>query len=352
MRCGRMSARLAIAFRPSLRLVHPRVRPQAGEADAVPVAGRAAAGEGGSAGAAAGGRGGWMRRRPRRRSGGRDERLHQPTRRRRRGLSTSRPHARLPRQAESKESQNQRADGCRLQLGTPCPPRARSDEGKQGPGLGSSREKIESRLTFRHALSLAAPPARSDRVAHSLRSFALHIRMTHQLGLAVRRLRATPGFTAISVGSLAVATGLNILIFSFTSPVLFKALPYPEPDRLLDVSMAPPGKPESKGVVTPALYLLLRDKTNAAFEAVGAFDAGWSANLAGDAGGPAERLDGHRMSATGLAAPGARPRIGRLPAAADEQAGAAPTMVLSYPVWQRRFGGRPDVVGRTVQVDG
>ncbi len=146
--------------------------------------------------------------------------------------------------------------------------------------------------------------------------------------------------------------GLNILIFSFTSPVLFKAMPYPEPDRLLDVSMAPPGKPESKGVVTPGLYLLLRDRTSAAFEAVGAFDAGRSANLAGDASGPAERLDGHRISATGLAALGARPLLGRLPVAADEQAGAAPTIVLSYPVWQRRFAGRPDVVGQTVKVDG
>ena len=176
--------------------------------------------------------------------------------------------------------------------------------------------------------------------------------MTHQLGLALRRLRDTPGFTAIALASLAFGMGLNILIFSFTSPVLFKAMPYPEPDRLLDVSMAPPGKPESKGVVTPALYLLLRDKTSAAFEAVGAFDAGRSANLAGDAGGPAERLDGHRISATGLAALGARPLLGRLPVAADEQASAAPTMVLSYPVWQRRFAGRPDVVGQTVKVDG
>ena len=154
------------------------------------------------------------------------------------------------------------------------------------------------------------------------------------------------------MASLAFGMGLNVLIFSFTSPVLFKALPYPEPDRLLDVSMAPPGKPEAKGVVTPALYLLLRDKTSAAFEAVGAFDAGRSANLAGDAGGPAERLDGHRISATGLAALGARPLLGRLPVAADEQASAAPTIVLSYPVWQRRFAGRPDVVGQTVKVDG
>src|SRR6185369_7254046 len=176
--------------------------------------------------------------------------------------------------------------------------------------------------------------------------------MTAQIGLALRRLRATPGFTAVSVASLAIAMGLNVLIFSFTSPVLFKALPYPEPDRLLDVSMAPPDKPEAKGAVSPGLYLLLRDMTSAAFEAVGAFDAGRSANLAVDATGPAERLDGHRISATGLAALGAKPLLRRLPVAADEQASAPPTLLLSYSVWQRRFAGRPDVVGQTVKVDG
>src|SRR5580765_1858027 len=176
--------------------------------------------------------------------------------------------------------------------------------------------------------------------------------MTYQLGLAWRRLRDTPGFTAVAMASLALVMGLNILIFSFTSPVLFKALPYPEPDRLLDVSMAPPGQPEAKGAVTPGLYLLLRDKTSAVFEAVGAFDAGRSANLAGDATGPAERLDGHRISATGLAALGTRPLIGRLPTAAEERSSAAPTIVLSYGVWQRRFAGDPDVVVRSVRVDG
>jgi putative ABC transport system permease protein len=176
--------------------------------------------------------------------------------------------------------------------------------------------------------------------------------MTNQFRVAVGRLRATPGFTAIALASLAFAAGLNILIFSFTTPVLFKALPYPEAGRLLDVSMAPPGNRESKGVITPALYVLLRDRTSAAFEAIGAFDAGWSANLAGDADGPAERLDGHRISATGLAALGAKPVLGSLASGADEQAGASPTMVLSYPVWQLRFGGRPDVVGQSVQVDG
>lgn len=190
----------------------------------------------------------------------------------------------------------------------------------------------------------------------------MHRERTGVLHAGLRRLQATPGFTAVALASLAWAMGLNILIFSFTSPVLFKAIPYPEPDRLLDVSMAPPGRPEAKGVITPALYRLLRDRTGAAFEAIGAFDAGRSANLAGDAGGPAERLDGHRISATGLAALGAKPLLGRLPVAADEEAGAAPvhrsfseggpTVVLSYPVWRRRFGGRSDIVGQDVQIDG
>jgi predicted permease len=176
--------------------------------------------------------------------------------------------------------------------------------------------------------------------------------MTDQIGLALRRVRATPGFTAIAVASLAFAIGLNVLIFSFTSPVLFKALPYPDADRLLDVSMAPPGQPEAKGVVTPALYFLLRDRTSAAFEAVGAFDAGRSVNLAGDATGPAARLDGHRISASGLAALGATPLLGRLPVAGDEGAASPPTIVLSYAVWKRRFAGRKDVVGQTVAIDG
>ena len=177
--------------------------------------------------------------------------------------------------------------------------------------------------------------------------------MSQAVRVALRRLRDTPVFTAIALASLACGMGLNILIFSFTNPVLFKALPYPEPDQLLDMSMAPPGRPEARGPLTPPLYVLLRDRTSATFEAVGVFDAGRSANLAGDAGGPAERLSGHRITATGLAALGAKPLLGRLPIAAGEEAtDAQPTMLLSYPVWQRRFGGRADVIDQTVQVDG
>ena len=175
--------------------------------------------------------------------------------------------------------------------------------------------------------------------------------MSQAIRVALRRLRDTPGFTAIAVASLAFGIGLNILIFSFTSPVLFKALPYPEPDRLLDVSMAPPGKPEARGPLTPPLYVLLRDRTSAAFEAVGVFDAGRSANLSGDAGGPAERLDGHRITATGLAALGATPLLGRLPVAAEEATGATAHHASQLPsvaaaIWRPCGRRQPDRAGR------
>ena len=176
--------------------------------------------------------------------------------------------------------------------------------------------------------------------------------MSEAIRVALQRLRETPGFTAIVLASLAFGIGLNILVFSLINPVLLKALPYPDVDRLVDVSMAPPGRPEARGPLTPPLYILLRDRTSAAFEALGVFDAGRSANLAGDAGGPAERLDGHRITTTGLAALGAAPLLGRLPVAAEEASSAQPTVLLSYQVWQRRFGGRADVVNQTVQVDG
>jgi len=152
----------------------------------------------------------------------------------------------------------------------------------------------------------------------------------------------------LAITSLAFGIGLNVLIFGFTSPALFKGLPYPDADRLVDLTMV---KADKKNPLTPPLYFWLRDKTATVFDAVGVFDAGQTANIAGDAVGPADHVAGHRITATGLAALGTKPLFGRLPAVADETA-EVPTMVLSYPLWQRRFAGHQDVVNQTVPVDG
>ena len=98
-------------------------------------------------------------RRPRWRDGGRGDDVYQPARRRRRGLSAARTHARLPRQAQGQEPQDQRVDGDRLQLGTARPARARSDEGQQGTGLGSGGEEVESDLSCVFAILPGSRPS-------------------------------------------------------------------------------------------------------------------------------------------------------------------------------------------------
>ena len=176
--------------------------------------------------------------------------------------------------------------------------------------------------------------------------------MRRHISLALASLRATPTFTAVAIASLAVAMGLNILIFCFTDPALLEPLPYADTETLLDVSMAPPGRPEARGPLPPPLFFRLRDRTDAVFASIGIFDATRWANLSGDAEGPAVRLDGHRITSGGLAAFGARPIVGALPAATDEPHDAHATMVLSYDLWTTRFGRRTEVVNQTVQLDG
>ena len=175
--------------------------------------------------------------------------------------------------------------------------------------------------------------------------------MSQAVRVALRRLRDTPGFTAIALASLAFGMGLNILIFSLTSPVLFKAMPYPEPDRLLDVSMAPPGKPESRGPLTPPLYVLLRDRSSAAFEAVGVFDAGRSGQprgrrwrrrgTAGRAPDHGDRPGGVRRQTSAWQASDRRGRSDRRPA---HHASQLPSVAAS--VWRPCGRRQPDRAGR------
>jgi putative ABC transport system permease protein len=100
------------------------------------------------------------------------------------------------------------------------------------------------------------------------------------------------------------------------------------------------------------MFFLLRDHSRS-FEAVGVYDFGRQVNLTDDASGAAaERLNGHRISSTALQALGVAPLLGRFQTPAEDLAGAEPTVVLSYALWQRRFGGRADIVGQKAIVDG
>ena len=176
--------------------------------------------------------------------------------------------------------------------------------------------------------------------------------LTRDVSLALRRLIRTPGFTLIAVLSLSLGIGVNTLMFSFMNAVLLQPLPYPDADRLVMVTMTTQDNPGSFGPLTPPMFFMLRDHAQS-FDAVGVYDFARQVNLTDDTSGlAAERLSGHRISSTAFQALGVRPLLGRFHTPAEDLSGAEPTIVLSHALWQRRFGGRPDIVGQSAVIDG
>lgn len=158
----------------------------------------------------------------------------------------------------------------------------------------------------------------------------------------VRQLRRAPGFTAAATAALALGIGASTVVFSAVDAVLLKPLPYAEPERLVVVLR------DGRGPVSPAAYDALRGHVRS-FAAVGAAEM-FRPNLAAETG--AESVAGLRMTATVLAMTGARPLLGRAFTEADEAPGHERVVLVGHALWRRSFGGRPDVVGRTVRLDG
>ena len=176
--------------------------------------------------------------------------------------------------------------------------------------------------------------------------------LIRDIGLAGRRLVRTPGFTVIAVSSLALGVGVNTLMFSFMNAVLLQPLPYPNAERLVMIHLSPPNNPGMRGMLPPPMFFLLRDHSQS-FDTVGVYDGGRSVNLTDDTSGfAAERLAGHRISATALQALGVTPLLGRFHVPEEDLSGAERTILLSHALWQRRFGGRADIVGQSALIDG
>ncbi|HXO22231.1 MAG TPA: ABC transporter permease [Thermoanaerobaculia bacterium] len=178
-------------------------------------------------------------------------------------------------------------------------------------------------------------------------ALAVHWDLLRQdLRFAARTLGRSPGFAATALLILALGIGANTAAFSVTDFVLIRPLPFRDPQRLVKLWESPPGY--SRTEPSPANY---RDwkRMSKAFAAMGAFH-GISVNLVGQ--GDPVRLEGSAVTADLFPLLGAWPLLGRLFTAAEDRAGTAGTLVLSYPLWQNDFGGDPRVLGRKVSLDG
>jgi putative ABC transport system permease protein len=160
-----------------------------------------------------------------------------------------------------------------------------------------------------------------------------------------RMLAKSPGFAAVTVLALALGIGANTAIFSVVNGVLLRPLPYRNAERLVFLGEWSRQIPEMS--VSWPNFVDWRAQ-NHSFDAMGAFRSGGYV-LTG-AGEP-ERLTAREVSHEFFPALGVSPMAGRDFAEADDKPGAEKTVLLSYGVWQRRFGGDPSVVGRPLTLN-
>jgi putative ABC transport system permease protein len=165
------------------------------------------------------------------------------------------------------------------------------------------------------------------------------------LQYAFRRLRANPGFTIISVLTLALGIGATTAIFSAVNPILFEPLPYADGNRIVMVWYA--GNDGSRIMQTFGNYgeLAARSKS---FEAIAGF-AVWRPTMLGNT--EPERLDGQRVNADFFRVLGVSPALGRGLSAADDRSDGARTVVISDRLWRRRFAADPGVIGRQISLN-
>ena len=172
--------------------------------------------------------------------------------------------------------------------------------------------------------------------------------MWQDLRYGARKLRKSPGFALVAVMTLALGIGANTAIFSVVNAVLLRPLPFEQPEQLVRVFGTSARRSNFR---RPHSYLNFNDlrAQNQTFEALAAYSGTTSALSNAEA---PEQIDGVIASGDIFRVLKTRPLLGRLLAPEDERPGGSPAVVISHGLWQRRFGGDPQVVGRPRRRDG
>jgi predicted permease len=163
---------------------------------------------------------------------------------------------------------------------------------------------------------------------------------------AVRQLRKSPAFTATAICTLALGMCASVAIFAFVDAALIKPLPYTRPSRLVGVFERVPMFPQSN--LSYADYLDWK-KLNTVFTSLSAYQGGGVTVATPDG---AKRAPGARVSDDFLRTLGVAPILGRDFRPGEDLPSAPRTVLLSYAAWQNRYGGQPDVLGRSVTLNG
>jgi putative ABC transport system permease protein len=175
---------------------------------------------------------------------------------------------------------------------------------------------------------------------HAVRTFAGDVQH------AARGLAAAPGFTTVTVFTLALGIGATTAIFSALKPVLIEPLPYPDAHRIAMIWETDRAGIRADGSFGMYLGLAARARS---FESLAVFKP-WQPTLAAPAG--PERLEGQRISAAYFDVLGVSPILGRTFHASEDTAGGPNVVVLSDALWRVRFGADAGILGTSILLDG
>ena len=173
--------------------------------------------------------------------------------------------------------------------------------------------------------------------------------LASQLRLLWRRAVGSPGFTLVSLATLAIGIGANVAIFTVVNAVLLRPLPMPDSERLVLLRHAAPGLTQLDELpLSDALYFLYAAESRT-LEGVAAYQGGQASFTGAD---NPQRVQAASVTASFFDVMRTPPQLGRTFTPEDDRPGAAPVVVLSDGLWRGRFGGDPGIAGRAVDIDG
>ena len=175
--------------------------------------------------------------------------------------------------------------------------------------------------------------------------------LARDLRYSLRTLRRTPRFTVIAILVMALGIGANVALFTVVRSVLLKPLPFQDPDRLVMLYETGLHEDDTAGsnVVSGGMYAEWK-KQNRSYSSL-ALAQGIRVGLSGSSGQLPEKLKSALFSWDMLPTLGVQPALGRNFTQADDSPAANGTVLLSWGLWKRRFGGNPAILNQTIELD-
>ncbi len=171
--------------------------------------------------------------------------------------------------------------------------------------------------------------------------------LIHELRSGLRMLMNKPGFTAVAVITVALGIGANTAIFSVINAVMILPLPYVDSSRLMAVWEDNRARGNHQNTVSPANFMDWKEENDVFEDMAALYDTRFNLSAVSDP----EEIPGQRVTLNMFELLGAQAMLGRTLEAGDTQPERQDSVVLSYGLWQRRFGGDKDVIGKTVQLN-